>query len=160
MMGLYQCMVYDAAGFRLVIGPNTKLAVEIYPAPGHEKARYISGKTGLELRRLYTATLRFDGKFAYLYLDGKLNGSVETVPPAPWREPITVGDAVGKDYFLTGVICGVKVWGRSAPSHGDGRAVTIPQARRVGGCCHAPHRRLRPVWPHAARPGVCGPQGR
>lgn len=86
-----------------------QLSVEIYTGPGHDKSRYLSGKTPLEIGRFYTATVKFDGKFAYLYLDGKLDGSVETVPPAACREPLMVGDASGKDYYFTGVISSVKL---------------------------------------------------
>ena len=110
LSGLYQCMVYDQRGFRLVIGPAMKLSVEIYTGPGHENARYVTGKTPLEIGRFYTATVKFDGKFAYLYLDGKLDGSVETVPPAPCQEPLMVGDASGKDYYFSGVISSVKLF--------------------------------------------------
>lgn len=116
MSGLYSDLIYDNAGFRLVIGPRMNLSVEIYTGLGHEKARYITGKTVLELGRFYTATLKFDGKFAYLYLDGKLDGSVETAPPAPCLEPLEIGDTPGKDYLFTGIISSVKVLSQTETS--------------------------------------------
>lgn len=115
MSGLYSGMSYDNSGFRLVIGPRMNLSVEIYTGPGHDKARYITGKTELELGRFYTTTVKFDGKFAYLYLDGKLDGSVETAPPAACLEPLEIGNTPGKDYFFTGVISSVRVFSLSAP---------------------------------------------
>ncbi|MEI6503022.1 MAG: hypothetical protein WCP21_18590, partial [Armatimonadota bacterium] len=54
MAGLYQCMIYDNAGYRLVIGGNMQLSMEIYTGPGHDKARYLVGKTPLEVGRFYT----------------------------------------------------------------------------------------------------------
>jgi len=48
--------------------------------------------------------LQFDGKHAQLYLNGKLDGSVETPPPAAGARELQIGSASGKDYNLEGAI--------------------------------------------------------
>ena len=102
MGGLFQCMQYMKSGFRLVYYQNMKLGVEIFP--GGDKGAYVSGQTALQPGRFYRVRLQFDGKHAQLYLNGKLDGSVETPPPAAGARELQIGSASGKDYNLEGAI--------------------------------------------------------
>lgn len=105
--GLFQCMEYRKSGFRLVYYQDMRLGVEIYP--GEEKAAHIKGRTALQPGRFTRIRVQFDAGRAQLYLDGKIDGSVDTPPPAPCPAEIQVGTASGKDYHLEGAIEGITI---------------------------------------------------
>ncbi len=102
MAGLFEWAQFGTSGFRLVYYQNMKLGVEIYSGAG--KAAYLSGQTALTPGRYYRIQLRFDGQRAQLFLDGKLEASVDTPLPAACPVGFRLGAAAGKDYNLEGVI--------------------------------------------------------
>ncbi len=102
MGGLFQCMEYGKSGFRLVCYQDLKLGVEIFPGGG--KRAFIRGQTALQPGRFYRVRLQFDAGRAQLYLDGKVDGSADTPPPAACAGEIQVGTASGKDYHLEGAV--------------------------------------------------------
>jgi len=108
MSGLYQAMAYMQSGFRLVIGQNMKPNVELYYGPN--QAKYLAGKTTLELGRTYELTMTFDGQQGRLYLDGKLDGVIDAPPPPAYNGDLMVGNAGGANYHLTGVIYNLKFY--------------------------------------------------
>jgi len=100
--GLFQCFEFGKAGFRLYLFGFMRLGCDIYQDGG--KPAHVSGKTTLELGKAYEVRLLFTPGHAYLYLDGKLDGSVKTGLPAATKADILVGDSAGKDYYYNGVI--------------------------------------------------------
>ncbi|MBI5832087.1 MAG: hypothetical protein HZB16_07235, partial [Armatimonadetes bacterium] len=102
MGGLFECMKYRNAGFRLVYYQNMKLGVEIFTGP--EKAAFLTGPTVLQPGRFYRVKVVFDGQRAQLLLDGKLEASVDTPPPAGCDSGLRVGQAAGDRYDLVGVV--------------------------------------------------------
>ena len=102
MGGLFQAARYGTAGFRLVYYQNLKLGVEIFPPGG--KPAYLVGQTALTPGRFYRVKLVFDGQRAQLLLDGKLDASIDTAPPAPCDAGLQIGVAAGNRYELVGVV--------------------------------------------------------
>ncbi len=107
MGGLFQRMEYLKSGFRLVVYPNFKIGVEIFPAP--DKPVYLVSQNPLTQGQIYDIKVRFDGRFATLLADDKMIARVESPPPAPSRAGILVGRASGKDYYFDGVISSIEL---------------------------------------------------
>ncbi len=105
--GIYQAMNYGKSGMRLVLDQQMRLGVEIWTSEGQNKG--IKGQSVLTPGRVYNTLVKFDGSRAYLYVNGKLDGSVDTALPAPYSGPIQIGVASGKDYNFNGFISGIKV---------------------------------------------------
>jgi hypothetical protein len=105
--GIYQAMNYSKSGMRLVLDQQMRLGVEIWTGEGQNKG--IRGQSVLTPGRVYNTLVRFDGSRAYLYVNGKLDGSVDTPLPAPYSGPIQIGVASGKDYNFNGFISGIRV---------------------------------------------------
>ena len=105
--GIYQACAYGQSGFRLVIDQGMNLAVEAFT--GKER-KYFKGKTALAPGRFYTIGLKFDGARGYIFVDGKLDGSIDMPLPAPFDGPISVGQAGGKDYFFNGLIGDIRLF--------------------------------------------------
>ena len=107
MGGIYEHMDYLKAGFRLALNQQMQVNVEIFPGDG--KGRYLVGKTPLVVGQTYHVELKFDGQRAYLFLNDKLDTSLETPPPAPCDARILIGQASGKDYNFNGSISRISV---------------------------------------------------
>jgi len=105
--GIYQAMQYGSNGFRLLLGPNLKLGVDINLS--EKTTVYLVGNTPLEIGRFYDITLKFDGKHASLYLDRKLDATIECPLPAPFTGPVSVGTASGKDFYFNGLIQRIQI---------------------------------------------------
>ena len=105
--GIYQAMSYMKSGMRLALNQEMRLTVDIVIGEG--KTNYIKGQTTLAPDRAYTVAVKFDGSRAYLLVNGRLDGSVDTPPPAPYSGPILIGTASGQNYHFNGVIGEVKV---------------------------------------------------
>ena len=106
MGGLFECMQYRQAGFRLVIYPNQKVGVEIFPGP--EQAKFLVSRDPLQTGRKYSVTLKFDGQYAALLIDDRLAAMIASPLPAPCPSEVRLGQASGKDYFFGGVIYSVE----------------------------------------------------
>jgi beta-galactosidase len=105
--GIYQAMAYMKSGMRLSLSQDLRPTVDI--VVGENKTNYIKGQTPLTLGRAYTLSVKFDGSRAYLLVNGRLEGSVDTALPAPYSGPILIGTASGQNYNFNGVIGEVKV---------------------------------------------------
>jgi len=91
----------------MVIGQDMKLGVEF--TRNGKPTRYLATKAPLEIGRFYDVTLKFDGKYASLFLDGKLEAMIESTPPALFEGGIRIGVASGKDYFFNGLIQRIRI---------------------------------------------------
>ena len=100
--GLFQCFEYQKAGFRFYLYRFMTLGVDIHP--GQDKLAKLNGTTKLELGKAYEVKLWFTPTYAYMYLDGKLDGAVKTGLPAATKAEIIVGIASGQDYYYNGII--------------------------------------------------------
>jgi beta-galactosidase len=101
--GVFQCMVYQQSGFRVVLQKNTmKLTVQVYTGP--KQAKYLNSKAPLTLGHDYRMDLVFKNDKAYLYLNNKLDACIDCLPPAPCPMPFRIGVASGKDYNFNGII--------------------------------------------------------
>ena len=100
--GIFQSMVYGKKGFRLVIDRQMKLSVEIYFED--QPAKYLKGKTPLQLGRMYDISVDFDGQYAKLMIDDRFDALIQSPPPSAYTGPLQIGVASGKDYFFNGVI--------------------------------------------------------
>jgi hypothetical protein len=105
--GIYQAMNYGKSGMRLVLNQQMQLVVETWIGEG--EAKNIRGRTVLSPGRVYRAQVKFDGTRAFLFVNGKLDGSVDMPLPAPFSGPIQVGTASGKDYNFNGIIHEMRV---------------------------------------------------
>lgn len=101
MGGIFQRMQYGKAGFRLAVYRDLKIGAEIFSGGKHLG---IHSSFPLQSGKWYDVELRFDGKYAFLLLDGKVSGTLETDLPAQCMAAISIGKASGKDYFLNGII--------------------------------------------------------
>ena len=107
MGGLYEHMDYLKSGFRLALTQQMQVNVEIFPGDG--RGRYLVSRTPLAVGQTYRVELKFDGQRAYLFLNDRLDTSLETPPPAPCDARILIGQASGKDYNFNGSISRVSV---------------------------------------------------
>jgi len=105
--GIYEAMQYQICGFRLLLARNLKLGVDIYI--NDQQVCYLVGQTPLEIGRFYDVTLKFDGKKASLFLDGKLDAEIESPLPAPFEGDTRVGLASGQDFYFNGFIQSVRI---------------------------------------------------
>lgn len=106
--GLFEMMSYLKAGFRLVLSQGTmKPVMEIYY--DNAPAKYLTSQTPLSLNRTYEITVAFDGRYARMYLDGRMDAMLECPPPTAWAREFRMGMAGGKDYFFNGTIHSVVV---------------------------------------------------
>ena len=95
------------SGFRLTLNQQMQINIEIFPGDG--KGRYLVSKTALVVGQTYHIELKFDGQRAYLFINDKLDNSLETPPPAPCANDILIGQASGKDYNFNGLISRIAV---------------------------------------------------
>ncbi len=103
--GIVQAFSYLNSGFRISIGQDMKLGVEINTGKaGSENVKGIQSKNVLQTGRKYKVEVRFDGRQAYLYINDRLDTSVSCPMPAPYRGDVQIGCASGKDYYFIGII--------------------------------------------------------
>lgn len=113
--GMFQSMDYLKAGLRVVLGNNMKLTTEIYHADG--KGTYLSSTSPLEIGKPYKARVTFDATKATLYLNGELDATLDTAPPAPFSGACQIGVAGGNKYNFNGIINRVAIYpGTKAPA--------------------------------------------
>jgi len=109
--GIYQALGEDK-GFRLVLGNNMKLCVDIYHGQDHPKD-YLISDAPLEIGRFYDIVVRFDGKHASLFLDGKLNAQIECPLITPYMGNVLIGRASGQsngiEYLFNGLIQSIRL---------------------------------------------------
>ncbi len=92
--GIYQAMEYRKSGFRLVMNRGLKLEAHIFTGKG--QARQLRGKTVLSIGGRYHVSLRFDGRNALLFINGKLDAATRSPLPAAFTGHAQVGSASGK----------------------------------------------------------------
>ena len=102
--GIVQAFSYMESGFRLTIGRDMKLGLEIYSGKNKENIRHCASKSVLQTGRKYKVEVRFDGRQAYLFINDRLDAAVDSPLPAPCRNDIIIGRASGKDYYFNGII--------------------------------------------------------
>ena len=103
--GIVQAFSYLNSGFRISIGQDMKLGVDINTGKGgSENIKGIQSKNVLQTGRKYKVEVRFDGRQAYLYINDRLDTSVSCPMPAPYRGDVQIGCASGKDYYFIGII--------------------------------------------------------
>jgi beta-galactosidase len=107
--GLVEIGSYQRAGLRMVLGQDLRASVEQWGGEGPERAVYLKTRQPLPVGRFSTVRYEHDGKQARLLVDGQLQELKPSPLPAPYREGIRVGLAAGKDYFLNGVVSGVRI---------------------------------------------------
>jgi len=107
--GIFQCMNYGKSGFRLCIDQHMKIVVEFFTGPGQH--RVIRGKSVLTRDRFYKIRVKFDGIRGYIFLNNKLDGVVDSPPPAPCKGEILIGRASGKNYDFNGLISEISILG-------------------------------------------------
>jgi hypothetical protein len=104
--GLFEAMVYNKCGFRLVTSAN-KLGVEAYSG---ESGKGFSGKTALSFGTVYTVEVKFDGTKVTLLLDGEIDGEMEMGLPDPFSGEFRIGKTSGFDYYFNGIIGEVSIF--------------------------------------------------
>lgn len=104
--GLFEAGSYGKTGFRLTLGNNMKIGVELFSADG---IKNLSTRTVLETGRAYTVELRLDGTYVTFLIDGQTDTMKELPMPAPYSGPFRIGVAAGKDYFFNGTISNIAV---------------------------------------------------
>ncbi|MCK6490751.1 MAG: LamG domain-containing protein [Planctomycetes bacterium] len=107
--GLVEAGSYLQSGVRLMLRHDLKVVVEHFAGAGKEHATYLESREPLPLGRFSTVRYEHDGKRARLLIDGQPVAVADCPPPAPWRGDLRVGSAGGKDYFLNGVVAGVRL---------------------------------------------------
>ena len=102
--GIVQAFSYLNSGFRISLGQDMKLGVEINTGKGSENTKYVQSKTVLQIGTKYKVEVRFDGKTASLFINGQLDNAIACPLPAPCSGDIQIGCASGKDYYFIGII--------------------------------------------------------
>ena len=105
--GLFEAAAYGKSGFRMTLGNDMRLGVEVFSDSG---IKGLNSRTVLETGRSYTAELRFDGTYATLLIDGQTESIKEMPMRAPFTGSFRIGVAAGKDYFFNGTISTISIW--------------------------------------------------
>lgn len=107
--GLIEIGQYLEAGLRITVGTDLRVSVENFGGSGGANATYLKSRNPLPLGRLTSVRYEHNGKEARLLIDGQLQEMKTCAPPKPYRGDFCLGVAAGKDYFLNGVLAGVRV---------------------------------------------------
>jgi hypothetical protein len=102
--GLFQAMDYGRAGFRLELDQQMKAVVEIFLNGSPDGRRGLESRAPLEFGRTYTVEVRFDGTYATLLIDGKVDQMQEMTLPGVYNGEFDIGVAGGTHYFFNGTI--------------------------------------------------------
>ncbi len=100
--GIYEGMNYGKKGFRLSVGSNLKLSVEIFFEDSPPK--FLKSKAPLELGGTYSISIDFDGQYAKIMINDKLDSLIECSPPSAYGGLFQIGNASGSKYHFHGII--------------------------------------------------------
>jgi hypothetical protein len=93
---IYQSMEYLKTGFRLMLRKNMKLLVGVFSADG---AKFFTGNIPLQTKRFYSVRLVFNDGYASLFVDGRMDKTIISGPPAATKAAIIIGKGGGVGAF-------------------------------------------------------------
>ncbi|MDP3849142.1 MAG: glycoside hydrolase family 2 TIM barrel-domain containing protein [Luteolibacter sp.] len=113
--GLFEAGSYMNSGMRMTVGRDLRVSVENWAGPGAPNASNLKSLNPLSIGRLTTVRFEHTGKEARLLIDGQLQEVKACSPPKAYKGGIRIGLAAGKNYFLNGVIAGIRVLALEGP---------------------------------------------
>jgi beta-galactosidase len=116
--GLFQAAEYGKSGVRMMLKKDMKLIVQGFVEGEAEKSFGLETTAPLELGRTYTVEMQFDGAYARLLIDGRLDSLKACPLPIPYSGRFQVGRIAGPDYIFNGTIEMLSIRGGNAKASG------------------------------------------